>query len=407
MSSSSTYQPRIKYLSSSPNGDVVPDKSGLDSPIPLHLSDLDGIAKSGSTAGLTYHRYLETIKDFLSRDSYHFLIDALRKQTGKSIALRDIESITIRSEKHGALYHIASIDVITADDISKFVATSALSERGKLYLESDFYWLQSLHNKYAFSYLPRVYHQDQVCYQSLEGTRQAMLISLGEWLEGYHEFHLSLDKSDGRQKIVVWDLNNGYYYLSAAQSHTLYRLASLVLTLYYDTDTFHQISLWHHSAGDFIVRVDGENIDLKLVTVRRYEPMIGFSTNQESNKIAALIHFFLHLSIRMRMDRLDGVGVVAWADDFCLDAIMKGFYQALEIKEKMGGPAAINRDEFLAGLKGFSREDWIDMAHATLETYPQPEADVPLIRRNLNKHLERLHAVIRDFAPDSSTKIAD
>lgn len=402
MSSSSAYQPKIKYLSSSPYGDVVPDQSGLDSPLPLQLADLDGTSKSSTIIGLTYGCYLETIKDFLSRDSYHFLMDALRRQTGKDIALRDIESITIRSEKHGAMYHIASIDVITADDIIKFASTSALSEKGKLYLESDFYWLQSLHNKYAFSYLPRVYHQDQACYQSLEGTRQAMLISLGEWLDGYHEFHLSLDKNDGQQKIVVWDLNNGYYYLSAAQGHSLYRLASLILTLYYDTDTFQQISLWHHAAGDFVVRTDGQDLDLKLITVRNYEPMISFPAAEDGNNLAALLHFFLHLSIRMRIDRLDGVGAVAWAGDFCLDAIMKGFYQALGIKEKMGNPAAINRDEFLVGLKGFSPDDWTDMARAALETYPQPDADLPVIMHNLDRHAASLYAAIQDFKPQSS-----
>lgn len=401
MASGNVYEPQISYLSSSPYGDIVPDKIALESPLPLRLSDIDGAGKSGHRIGLTYGQYLETIKAFLSRDSYQVLIDAVKKKTGKTITLQDIDSLAIRTEKHGAMYHIASIDVITANDLNKFVVTAALSETGKLYLENDFHWLNYLNNKIAFPYLPHVYHKGEMKYRTPQGANDTMLISLGEWLEGYHEFHLSLDSKDQSQKIVVWDYDNGYRYLSGRQSYNLYRLASKILTLYYDMDTFAQIALWHHAAGDFIVRIEGENIDLKLITVRRYEPMISLATNEESDKFAALLHFFLHLSIRMRIDRLDGVGDVAWADNFCLNAVMEGFYEALGTKEKMGCLASIDKKEFLSSLKRFTRDDWKDMAHATLQTCPQPEADLPIIMRNLDKHVEILHAVIQSFQPDS------
>ncbi|MDP2798268.1 MAG: hypothetical protein Q8O60_00020, partial [Deltaproteobacteria bacterium] len=332
---------------------------------------------------------------------YQVLIDAVKKKTGKTITLQDIDSLAIRTEKHGAMYHIDSIDVVTANDLNKFVVTAALSETGKLYLENDFHWLNYLNNKFAFPYLPRVYHKGGMKYRTPQGAHDTMLISLGEWLEGYHEFHLSLDSKDQGQKIIVWNSDNGYRYLSDRQSYNLYRMASKILTLYYDMDTFAQIALWHHAAGDFIVRIEGENIDLKLITVRRYEPMISLSTNEESDKFAALLHFFLHLSIRMRMDRLDGVGDVAWADNFCLNAVMEGFYEVLGTKEKMGCLASIDKKEFLSSLKRFTKDDWKDMAHATLQTCPQPEADLPIIMRNLDKHVEILHAVIQSFQPDS------
>jgi len=408
-SAGNAYEPKIRYLSSSPYGDIVPDKIALESPLPLRLSDIDGTGKGGHRIGLTYGQYLETIKAFLSRDSYRLLIDAIKKKTGKMITLQDIDSLAIRTEKHGAMYHISSIDVITANDLNKFVVTTALSEAGKLYLENDFHWLNYLNNKFAFPYLPHVYHKGKMKYRTSQGTDDTMLISLGEWLEGYHEFHLSPDSKDQGQKIVVWDSDNGYRHLSDRQSYKLYRLASKILTLYYDIDTFEQISLWHHAAGDFIVRIEGEDIDLKLITVRRYEPMISFSTDEEGNKMAALLYFFVHLMIRMRMDRLDGTGDAAWADDFYPDAVMKGFYEALEIKEETGRPASIDRKEFLSSLKRFTRDDWKDMAHATLQTCPQPEADIPIIMQNLDKHVEILHALIQSFQPNSpsSTSLAE
>ncbi|MFZ5993995.1 MAG: hypothetical protein ACOYU4_03260 [Thermodesulfobacteriota bacterium] len=410
MSSANAYEPRIRYLSSSPYGDIIPDKIALESPLPLRLSDVDGTGEGGHRIGLTYGQYLETIKAFLSRDSYRLLINAIKKKTGKMITLQDIDSLAIRTEKHGAMYHISSIDVITANDLNKFVVTAALSEAGKLYLKNDFHWLNYLNNRFPFLYLPRIYHKGEMKYRTSQGADDTMLISLGEWLEGYHEFHLSLDGKDQSQKIIIWDSDNGYRYLSDQQSYNIYRLASRILTLYYNIDTFEQISLWHHAAGDFIVRIEGEDIDLKLITVRRYEPMISFSTDEKGNNMAALLYFFVHLMIRMRMDRLDGTGEVAWADDFCPDAVMKGFYEALEIKEAMSRPGSINKEALLASLKLFTRDDWEDMAHATLQTCPQPEADIPVIMRNLDNHIERLYAVIQSFQPDSpasSTSSAD
>jgi hypothetical protein len=134
--------------------------------------------------------------------------------------------------------------------------------------------------------------------------------------------------------------------------------------------------------------------------------MITFSTDEEGNKMAALLYFFVHLTIRMRMDRLDGTGDVAWAEDFCPAAAMEGFYEALETKEKMDGRASIDKEKFLASLKRFTRDDWKDMAHATLQTCPQPEADIPIIMRNLDKHVEILHALIQSFLPDSPASSA-
>src|SRR4030042_5217111 len=103
MAAANVYEPQIRSLSSSPYGDIVPDKIALESPLPLRLSESDGAGKSGHRIGLTYGQYLETIKDFLSRDSYQVLIDAVKKKTGKTITSQDIDSLAIRTEKHGAM----------------------------------------------------------------------------------------------------------------------------------------------------------------------------------------------------------------------------------------------------------------------------------------------------------------
>jgi hypothetical protein len=81
-----------------------------------------------------------------------------------------------------------------------------------------------------------------------------------------------------------------------------------------------QIFPWHHAAGDFVIRVDGEKTSVKMITVRDYVPMAGIETEPDSEQaiLDALVIFFIHLSVRMRLDRLDGVNEVVWAPDACL-----------------------------------------------------------------------------------------
>jgi hypothetical protein len=43
-----------------------------------------------------------------------------------------------------------------------------------------------------------------------------------------------------------------------------------------------------------------------------------------------MLVFFLTLSIRMRIDRLDGVKELSWADDFSVIETLNGFFEALE-----------------------------------------------------------------------------
>ena len=98
---------------------------------------------------------------------------------------------------------------------------------------------------------------------------------LGEWFEGYNEFHISLDPADEKHKIIVWDHEHGNYFLSTDQTKALYRQAAKILTCYYNVETFEQISSWHHAAGDFVLKCQNDEIDLKLITVRQYRPMFG------------------------------------------------------------------------------------------------------------------------------------
>ncbi|MDL1973150.1 MAG: hypothetical protein LWW78_07925 [Deltaproteobacteria bacterium] len=359
---------KVRYLVSSPYGDIAMDNKRWQTPLP-------------HDPNLTYGYYLEAVKEFISRDNYRPLIDILK------VDLKDIDEILIRTEKHGALYYLASVEVILRGLSKKFAVNVATSKIGKEFLDHEFSVLRQLNNEFDLGYLPTVY---------LLGEARSMSMFLSEWFEGYYEFHISRDKH-GKQKMVLWDFDHGYRYLSDKQIQEIYRQASKILTIYYDTQRFKQIFPWHHAAGDFVAKIDDKTIDVKLITARKYEPMIGFLENSAVNPFVALIYFFLNLSIRMRLDRFDGIGETAWADDFCVDSTVEGFFDGLKIKEKMGKYNLGKVNEFILLLKGFSKEELGSMLELLINEY-KDVYKTPLIMQNLEDHTKRLFSAIQNLS---------
>lgn len=391
------YEPPVRYLASSPYGDIVVDDAKCQTPMILGRSDVIDTSNLDDRSRLTYGHYFGAIKRFISKDSYGLLVNTVSERLNKTITLGDIDEILIRTEKHGALYHSASIDVIAEKTSTKFAVNVAISEKGKEWLRHEFSVLKELNSKFKLPYLPSTYFQGKVNYRSTNDTEESMLMFLGEWLEAYHEFHLSIDKRDSRQKIIVWDVDNGYRYISDKQGREIYKQASKILTLYYDTHDFRQISPWHHAAGDFVLKITDANIDVKLITARQYEPMIVFLEDAAHINLMALVCFFLNLSMRMRLDRFDGIGDIAWAGDFCLDGVMEGFYEALKFKERTGAYGLGRVQEFIDLLKCFTQDDLECMFNALIDACNKAAHEFPVIINNLDRHTKKLYSVIQTF----------
>jgi hypothetical protein len=386
------YEPPVKYLVSSPHGDIVMDEDRWKTPLMVE--------PAGSESGVTYGCYLEAIKNFISKDGYRPLVNLVRERLKETVTLKDIDEILIRTEKHGALYHSASAEVVAKGAHAKFAVNVAISERSRNWLNREFFLLRQLDNEFNFSYLPKAYFLAEVKYVARQGEG-FMLMFLAEWFDGYHEFHISMNK-DGKQGVVVWDLENGYKYISREQAYAIYKQASKILTLYYNTEDFSQITPWHHAAGDFVVRIiDKENVDVKLVTARKYESLMVFSVfseNNATNAITALVYFLLNLSVKMRLDRYDGVEKVAWADDFCVDAVMEGFLDALKIKEFEHRYEFSSLGEFLSLLRSFSKEDLKLILDSLIDLHRKERTDdLPVIERNLDRHADKLHSTLENL----------
>jgi hypothetical protein len=81
---------------------------------------------------------------------------------------------------------------------------------------------------------------------------------MGDWLDGFHEFHLTRRTDNDKLAMVIWDGAEDRCLLSTKQERTMYRKAAMILTACYDPVSSCQIFPWHHAAGDFVIRVDGE-----------------------------------------------------------------------------------------------------------------------------------------------------
>ncbi|MGC8490512.1 MAG: hypothetical protein ACP5SH_02130, partial [Syntrophobacteraceae bacterium] len=149
------------------------------------------------------------------------------------------------------------------------------------------------------------------------------------------------------------------YVLEEAKIPALYARAAKILTSYLDPESFSQIYPWHHAAGDFIIDANQDPPSLKLITVRGYRPLLSRESDSHDKMLGAL-HFFVNLCIRMRIDRLDGVGELAWAGADCLPGIVSGFRDAWKTKcESSTLPSA---EEIFSLLLALSPEERLAFA---------------------------------------------
>lgn len=366
--------PSVRYLVASPYGDVPVDNDRLDYPL------------EGDPLKTPYRIYFQAITDFLSRGNFQQLLEAVNNRLETDFDLSALNEIIIRTEKHGALYHPASIEVLTTNKRVKFGLNVAVTETGKEILQREFFLLKTLHEKFNLPYIPKPYDADEL---------HSMFFLFEEWFEDYHEFHISRTGKGGQQ-VKLWEYGRRERFLSTEQSFEIYRQASQILTRYYDLKYFMLIYPWHHAAGDFVVHVnDGRQIGVRLTTVRGYKSFMGRDKDDMVNPAVALFYFLLHLSIQMRLDKLDGVGDIVWADDSCVDATIAGFFEGLEKKKDIRDCCGSARS-FLMLLKSFPKEDLRKTFVPIAEQFEQTK-DFRVIQRHRKDHIDRLYLTFQNF----------
>jgi hypothetical protein len=387
-------KPKITYYLYETKHAVTNDHPLWKSPLPLHRNASSRIKHPKSGVSVNYGDYFQAVGEFLKKNHYNILSAAVSRQIGRTINPEEIREIWVCLEKHGAFYHPARIDVVGADFWTKFVLNVAVSRVGRDCIEKEYGFFEKLKDVIQGHFLPKVYGRDDIPLKK----DQKLGMFLGEWFDGFHEFHLSRDPSDNTLKIRVWDPEHRGFYLSAQQCRELYRQASRILTSCYNVETTEHIFSWHHASGDFIVKLENNTVGVKLITVRRYESALKNGDRNMETIMNALLVFFLNLTIRMRLDRLDGTDELAWSDDITVPGSVLGFLEGLAQKpgiDMLPGPIDVC---FMVQIVNHTQSDLLDISRTILDAYSPQAPEVPLIRQHLHKHMVVLSQVIDDFS---------
>ena len=347
---------------------------------------------------LSHGDYFIAARNFLEKDGSKIITRAVSQHMHREVTCQEIQEINIVLEKHGEFYHPARIETMLHGTAIPFVLNLAISNSGKNVIQREYGLLKQLNEDFPFSFLPKVFGQGRV---SIAGNEIGMF--LGEWFQGYNEFHISLDPADEKYKIMVWDHEYGNYFLTDDQATSVYRHAARILTRYYNVNTFEHIFSWHHAAGDFVLTCQNNRIDLKLITVRQYRPLFENNIKSEDEHpdaeriLESLLVFFLNLAIRMRLDRLEGVGKIVWADDSAIKGTLKGFFEGLSLKPKIEPFNTPLVSCFRHHLLSCGRADLLDLNRSIVQTYHSQAPEVPVIKQHLTQHVEDLYHAIRHY----------
>lgn len=388
----------ISYFFSSPSGDipVLPDE--LKGPFLVSAAEHHETLSLGD--------YFETIKDFILLDNEKALRKALQALPSNSNTL-DLNNseIKIRSEKHGALYHIASIEIARQNTSVKFAVSTAITEKGKNCLQRDHTIISRLNGFHGLPYLPQTFDMRHMPCGHNEYQTDALLV-LSEWFEDFHEWHLAVDKQTGDKGICLWDHVRGNRFLSQNAASEIFKQIAEILTLYYDPESYNQIFPWHHAAGDFIVRNNNDAVAVRLTTARGYDPVLSFSREDANAPLAALISFFLHLTLWMRLDKLDGVGKTVWFDNYVVHAATKGFFDAFATMEAKGKINFCSPTDFLSLMQSFGEEELLALFQPILESYSEitSATDLSMIQKQLKEHTRQLHKILTAYSPQQLTR---
>lgn len=383
--------PEIRVFRSIERGPIPFDGEMLDLKLPFSRP-ADG---EGSVSVVTYRDYLAAIRAFLL-ENFDDLRTAIRERVPE--CGDRIDRIDIIAEKHGSDYHPAGVTVYSGDSSVRFAVNVALTERGRTRLNGEFRTLSLLWTKYRSDYAPRVHFIGEASVGNGGPAPVAARMFLADWLDGFHEFHLSEGEGVGAGNAVLWDFNKGFSVLSEEEMREIHRQAAFILTYFYDSRSFEEIFPWHHAAGDFVVSRTPKGIRVKLIAARQYASRIPVDDDGSSDEPTALLLFLANLTVRMRLDRVDGTGGIVWAADPCVESTVRGFMEAMKGKVDAGVCDRTLFDELPARLKALSPGEAAGFFAAVADSYDEDAPDVPVVFEHLADHIFEFYRVAQEFA---------
>jgi hypothetical protein len=343
---------------------------------------------------ITYGAYFSTAREWLLQDNLAILRRAARHQLGYDPPPKTFQNVRIHLIKHGAFYHPAKVTLVAGDgDEVCLVLNLAVSTEGRAALKDEAANLVRLNQAFAERWVPHVYGSRP----DFGKKRPLAEMFAAQWLTGFYEFHLTRGSS-----WVLWDDQLGPRPLSQDQAADIYEQAAYILTHYYNPLTFEAVGSWHHAAGDFVVRQTEDKLDVRLISVRRYSPILA-PDNPSALSLESILDglclFLVDMSLRMRLDRIDGTGPAAVSPDVCLPAIWRGFKRGLDSVCRQHGLPMDFSQGVLDYLGAHSRQNLIGLGRHVLTRYPAEAQDTALLQDALEDHAVALIEAMEQVGP--------
>ena len=350
-----------------------------------------------SASSLTIGDYFLSARKLLKNNGYLFLRKGLKVVLSHNIEVDEIEKIKISLEKHGPFYHpIKVIVFLKKEEPVFFVLNGAVSEMGLALIENEY---QNLYQLKPKVFIPEVFGMGFV-----KTEKGKVGFFLAEWFDNFEEFHVV--RTDNKNKTGILKKDGSFSLIPDSEAFTIYEKASEILTYYYGIDSLKQIFPWHHAAGDFIIKINNNDLEVKLITIRGYDSLMKLdglpeNSEQNSNFLLGLFFFFLNLSIRMRIDRNKGTEEYVFLDEIIVQATIRGFINGLkENLKKNQKSTRINPDffdQFIEFVKEFDLKDLLNAFIMITGSYNKEAPETLIIEKNLELHAIAVFQSIKKF----------
>jgi len=364
------------------------------------------LAQPGSPGeARTYGHYFSAVRSYLEGEGRAVITAAADRILHRPVTVADIQGFDIHLVKHGALYHPSLVTVRINDDFIPLALNVAASEDGCRVIRREYDLLQRLNLEFPTNFIPIVYGRGQGCPGSGQPGMETMEMFLAQWFEGFCEFHISDTPKAGRHW-RIWDDVHGHRDLIHPQIEELFRQAARILTHYLNPVSFEAVLDWHHAAGDFVLRPNPHGVEVRLVTVRRYAPFLQWQVQEApgvEELLEALTLFLLRTSLWLRMDRLDGVGELVWADGLVLGPIWQGFVQGLNAMAEVRDLPVELVQAAVAYVAAHSNRDMAATCTRMVDQWVMASPEKQLIRHHLSAHIEALMAAVRGGQPGTAS----
>ena len=393
--------PQFLYFLETFDQPVTPKHSAWSRPLPLsRRAVIDSSASQlPPDESISVGDYFGAIRSFL-QETGREVIATVMKGRGEAAPAAHIFRIFLA--KHGEYYHPARVETDSGGRIMQWVVNVAVSSAGKSLLLKEYALLERLNREFPLSYLPDVYAASETD----AGHGRSVALFMGEWLSGFHEFHLTAGASPSEPALVLWDPEKGRRQLNSDHTAAIYHQIARILTHYFNLTTFEGIAGWHHAAGDFVVKADAGRIAVRLITVRDYRPLFRHGpkaagpVHDIKTLLEALLIFLLNLSLRTRLDRLDGTGDLAWSGPAAVEATVAGVLVALSRKSApFELPLPVDQ-LFRRYLAACAADDLLEMCRAiAAKAIPLANPEHPATENRLHEHSAMLAAVFSRLRP--------